>query len=153
MRALSLLALWLTDSYHGAIIYKTYITNETNSVAFFISPITTSTLTPTNRYTIHLYAHAFPTATRYGERQARQSCIEWHLQEKKIVRTITCRSKYSHTNDFFKNFEQQKLGINIYSNEIFVYKSVYNYVNARLLNYHTNERYTLRNSNSFEILF
>lgn len=74
------------------------------------------------------------------------------VAQKKVIRTITYRDKYAHTNYLFKSLGLLKLyDINIYSSGIFVYKSLHNYSNAGLFNYHVNDRYTLGNSNNLEI--
>ena len=74
------------------------------------------------------------------------------IAQKKVIRTITYKSKYSHTNDLFKSLGLLKLSdINIYNNGIFVYKSLHNHSNAGLFTYHVNTRYNLRKVNLLEI--
>ena len=70
------------------------------------------------------------------------------LAQKKLIRTISYKDKYAHTNALFKSLDLLKLhDINTYTCAIFVFKSIQNHINVNLFHFNTNTRFNLRNLN------
>ena len=74
------------------------------------------------------------------------------VAQKKIIRTMTYKPRYTHTNELFRQLKLLKLDdINTFCSATFVYKSLNDYNNVEIFSYREHERYPLRNNNSLHV--